>query len=75
MERAPEIIECAREPALEPILDFTYSDTWYPLSDGLGFSLVIKNENAPLNTWGDKDSWRISSGENGSQRGETEQTN
>ncbi len=53
-------------PRLEPILDFTYSDEWYPLSDGLGFSLVIRDPNAPLDTWGDAESWRNSSGENGS---------
>ncbi len=53
-------------PRLEPILDFTYSDEWYPLSDGLGFSLVILDPNAPLDSWADKDSWRTSAGENGS---------
>ncbi len=53
-------------PRLEPILDFTYSDNWYPLSDGLGFSLVIRDPHAPLNSWDDSQSWRISAGENGS---------
>ena len=53
-------------PALEPILDFTYSDTWYPLSDGLGFALVIRDPNAPLNTWDQAESWRTGSFENGS---------
>ncbi|MGZ8899941.1 MAG: CotH kinase family protein, partial [Limisphaerales bacterium] len=27
-------------PMLEPVADVTYSDEWYPLTDGLGFSLV-----------------------------------
>ena len=53
-------------PRLEPILDFTYSDGWFPLADGLGFSLVILDEYAPLDTWGDKNRWRISAVENGS---------
>ena len=30
----------------EPILDFAYDDTWYPTTDGHGFSLVIRNEYA-----------------------------
>ncbi len=53
-------------PRLEPILDFVYLDEWYPLSDGFGFALVIKDPNAPLNTWDNRSSWRISSAENGS---------
>src|SRR5206468_2282377 len=42
----------------EKILEFAYDSSWYPLSDGLGFSLVIMNENVPWYTWGDKESWR-----------------
>ena len=53
-------------PIGEPILDFSYDNKWYPMTDGLGFSLVIVNENAPLNTWGLKESWRPSGSENGS---------
>src|SRR5262249_17502800 len=47
-------------PAREPILDFSYNDSWYPIPDGFGFSLVIKDETAPPNTWGLKSSWRPS---------------
>ncbi|PYJ58957.1 MAG: hypothetical protein DME24_14455, partial [Verrucomicrobia bacterium] len=50
----------------EKILEFAYDSSWYPLSDGLGFSLVIMNENVPWYTWGDKESWRVSSAINGS---------
>lgn len=50
----------------EPIHDFEYNDNWYPATDGHGFSLVIVNENAPLNTWGLKTSWRPSGALNGS---------
>src|SRR5262249_13325359 len=35
-------------------------------TDGFGFSLVIVNENAPLNTWSLKESWRPSGALNGS---------
>src|SRR5262249_15178753 len=53
-------------PLKEPILDFTYDNKWYPITDGFGFSLVIVNENAPLNTWSLKESWRPSGALNGS---------
>jgi len=35
----------------EKILEFAYDNTWYPITDSLGFSLVIVNENAPWDTW------------------------
>ncbi|MBN2704477.1 MAG: lamin tail domain-containing protein [Pontiellaceae bacterium] len=44
----------------EKILEFAYDDSWYPITDGLGFSLAIVDENAPRNTWGNKLSWRAS---------------
>ncbi len=44
----------------DTILDFGYQDTWFPLTDGFGFTLVIFNENAPANTWGEQSSWRQS---------------
>jgi hypothetical protein len=53
-------------PAKEPILDFAYSDAWYSVTDGPGFSLVIADENAALDTWGTASSWRISGVVNGS---------
>jgi hypothetical protein len=57
----------ALEGALkEPILDFTFSDTWYPATDGLGFSLVIRNESAAFNTWTNPASWRASTALGGS---------
>ncbi|HXG49699.1 MAG TPA: lamin tail domain-containing protein, partial [Methylomirabilota bacterium] len=45
--------------------DFSYDDAWYPMTDGLGFSLTIRDETAPLSTWGNRASWRAS----GSARG------
>jgi len=55
-----------RGGVLEPILDFTYSDEWYPVTDGSGFALTIVNPNAPRDTWGLASSWRIGSAVNGS---------
>lgn len=49
----------------EKILDFDYNNSWYPMTDGNGLSLVIVNENAPWFTWGDKVSWRPSGDYNG----------
>ena len=50
----------------EKILEFAYKDSWYPLTDGLGFSLVIVNENAAWDTWDQKASWRASGALHGS---------
>jgi hypothetical protein len=48
------------------ILDFQYSDGWHPTTDGAGFSLVIINPLAASSAWGLPESWRASSGVNGS---------
>jgi len=48
------------------ILSFEYDDDWQPTTDGLGFSLVVLNENAPSDTWGEKTSWRPSTNIDGS---------
>jgi hypothetical protein len=52
-------------PLAEPILDFEYKDSWYPATDGLGFSLVIRDANAATGTWSLKQSWRPSGAANG----------
>ena len=44
----------------EEILDFNYNNSWYPITDGLGFSLVIVNENAAPDDWSSKAQWRPS---------------
>jgi hypothetical protein len=49
----------------ESILDFEYTDDWYPTTDGDGFSLVIVNPLADRNTWGEAASWRPSKVVNG----------
>jgi hypothetical protein len=53
-------------PRGEPIHNFAFSDEWYPLSDGRGFSLVIADEQAPSESWTNAASWRLSSYDGGS---------
>jgi hypothetical protein len=45
-------------PLGEPILDFNYSNEWYPITDGAGFALAIVDDNAPASAWGTKPQWR-----------------
>ena len=44
----------------EEVLDFSYNNSWHPMTDGLGFSLVVVNENAEPDSWGSRTQWRIS---------------
>ena len=44
----------------EEILDFSYNNSWYPITDGFGFSLVVVNENAEPDLWDSKTNWRPS---------------
>lgn len=53
-------------PLFEPILNFSYSDQWYPPTDGLGFSLVTVDDNAATTAWGLQSQWRASSYDGGS---------
>ena len=45
------------DPTGEEILDFTYHDDWYPITDGLGFSLVIVDETAEADAWSRNSQW------------------
>ena len=47
-------------PLGEPILDFRYGDARYAATDGLGFSLVFRDEQAPRDTWDEMTAWRAS---------------
>jgi hypothetical protein len=47
-------------PLREPIHDFTYSDTWHPITDGHGFSLVIRNPSLHVAAWDSAVNWRSS---------------
>lgn len=44
----------------EEILDFSYHNKWHPITDGLGFSLVVVDELAEPDAWGSKTNWRPS---------------
>jgi hypothetical protein len=50
----------------EPIMDFRYDNSWYSTTDGAGFSLVIRDENAAFTSWTNPASWRPSSEPGGS---------
>ena len=50
----------------EEIHDFSYDDDWYPVTDGLGFSLVVVNETAEPDDWDRKIQWRASGSLGGS---------
>lgn len=48
------------------IQSFSYDDKWYPLTDGDGFSLTIRDAYQPdLTAWDSKAGWRISSAAGG----------
>ena len=48
-------------PLGEPILDFSYDPSWYPITDGGGFSLVTVDPAAPPGAWGLASNWRPAS--------------
>ena len=49
----------------EPILDFSYRDEWYPITDGGGFSLQIVNDSLATTNWNMQPGWRPSGVEQG----------
>jgi hypothetical protein len=53
-------------PMLEPVLDFSYSGQWQPLADGLGFSLVLADEQITPSQLGEPARWRLSTQPGGS---------
>jgi hypothetical protein len=53
-------------PLGEVIHDFTYSDSWYRITDGTGFALVPVDENGPLTNWNNASGWRPGSALGGS---------
>lgn len=50
----------------EKILEFSYDSRWHPITDGLGFSLVVVDDTVPWDTWGRKENWRPSGRPHGS---------
>jgi hypothetical protein len=53
-------------PLGEPVSDFSYDDKWAPLADGVGFSLVLRNESASADALNDPSAWRQSAVPGGS---------
>jgi hypothetical protein len=50
----------------QTIHDFVYSDGWYPLTDGAGYSLVVVDSQAPASAWSERAQWRASDAVGGS---------
>jgi hypothetical protein len=49
------------------ILEFGYEDGWYDITDGMGFSLTVKDPTSiELNLWDSKSNWRPSANSGGS---------
>lgn len=46
------------DAAGEEILDFSFNNSWYPITDGLGFSLVVVDEQAAPDAWDHREQWR-----------------
>lgn len=65
LENGGEVIRL-EDATGEKILEFRYNNSWYPITDGNGFSLVIVDETAAWDTWDLKASWRASGAESGS---------
>lgn len=55
-----------RGPMQEPISDFSYDDSWAPLADGVGFSLVLRDEAVVPAGLGRANAWRLSAQPGGS---------
>ena len=49
----------------EEVLDFRYNNSWYPVTDGSGPSLVIVDESAAPDAWSNSANWRPSAELNG----------
>jgi len=59
----------------EPILDFTYSDEWHPVTDGGGRSLVFADPAQPREAWSDGAGWisgAVDGGSPGADDGDVE---
>lgn len=53
-------------PLEEPVLDFVFDDAWYPLADGHGFSLVLRDETTEARLLDRPEAWRLSVAPGGS---------
>lgn len=64
LDNGGETIEI-NDGAGEKVQDFSFNNSWYPITDGAGASLVIINDAAPWDSWGLKESWRPSTYDDG----------
>ena len=48
------------ESSGEVVVDFSYSDLWYPVTDGQGYSLVLRNAETAHNFMGNVSAWVMS---------------
>ena len=55
------------------IHEFAFSDVWYPATDGGGYSLVVRDENAAVADWNTAAGWGIS-GDRGGNPGQNNAT-
>jgi hypothetical protein len=53
------------DAANEEIHDFTYNNSWYRITDGGGFSLVVSNDLADTGLWNRREGWRPNGALNG----------
>ncbi len=72
LDNGGEIIGLQLPPPFDAnTLTFSYSDTWYASTDGLGTSLVVTNALVKANVWGDRDTWGASAINGGNPGGVT----
>jgi hypothetical protein len=57
LDNAGELVSVTG-PFGEPVLSFEYKDSWYPTTDGPGFSLVLADEAMSSKGLGERASWR-----------------
>ena len=66
LNNAGERIEL-QDAAGQSVMNFQYSDGWYDITDGTGFSLTVEDPTAAdPNQWNDKSAWRPSAAAGGS---------
>ena len=66
LNNAGERVEL-KDAASQTILNFRYRDNWYDITDGLDFSLTVKDSSGTdPNFWYDKATWRPSAASGGS---------
>jgi hypothetical protein len=51
------------------LADFSYADDWYPLTDGAGFSLVLRDARSAPASWNAREAWRHSAAIDGTPGG------